>query len=662
MSDRLTHDQLLTHSVKLSHNISLTLEIDANGKKGTLLTGMIEKLNLSLEPYGHTCGVVFSSFSEEVDGVFNDPAFKKVSLKFNSIDPFTQQEKGAPLLELKGLVLLKASKPLPPIENKDRMANLYEVWFSDSAKATWGNYYPAENVYVDESMKEILEKHKKPGIEIKYEWDKLETKHPITAFSLPDNPGKKGAHPSFYSFLFWYLHQENGIFTYDYKKDSYSLSGKKVKAPGEPLKIFERWVDTPHTIPAPIPRYNQNKVSHTPVKADVVPKENKESYKGVHRDTLDHKHYHRHPHMSPEEVHSALHPEKDLHVVEFAEMEHLLIDKLLPGSAVTFIDDKGGSWSKAYKSKKLRVRGLYIRSDKVSETETTEKKVQNFHTGIRVVIEEEDEPFAPRPYFEMPVFPFHIQGTIFSDVGDKNQMTHKIQESDKAPLGQYLVESPKVQNGKHIVAPFTVDPNGHDHRPLTKGRHVEMAMHFRTALIDSCIGWGDNVRLSNDVLGNQFLLGSNGENEYCFIRHEYKDGKESFFVVKQSCSETQTQTIEIQKEDITITVDEKDKKKVHITLQKDKGVVISYEDKEASALQQILFDGKAITLLCKGSAGTSTIVQKPDSISLECDNLNIKAKKINLKGEENFVLDAPNSTITAKSGLGITTPSMKVAK
>src|SRR3990167_2793258 len=85
-----------------------------------------------------------------------------------------------------------------------------------------------------------------------------------------------------------------------------------------------------------------------------------------------------------------------------------------------------------------------------------------------------------------------------------------------------------------------------------------------------------------------------------------------------------------------VVLDEKDKKTLLINLNHEKGLTLSLKDKNADMTQETIFDGKAMTHLCKGSAGTSTIVQKPDSITVECDKFSVKSKEIILDAEDSI--------------------------
>ncbi|MGH2612794.1 MAG: hypothetical protein ACRDFB_07065, partial [Rhabdochlamydiaceae bacterium] len=190
-------------------DLDLSLTLDAEGKQAEVVAGNIERISLDLHSYGFNGSVQLSSYgNQDLDGAFNSTKVTKITLTFKPTDPLLGT---APLLEIKGIITRKLFKRTDAIgENKEQSIRLYELAFLDAAQAVWSEHFPV-NIYVDESMKDILDKHKNSDISIKYNFKALEDKHPITAFSLGYKDSlSEEQQVSFYSFLMWYLHQEEG--------------------------------------------------------------------------------------------------------------------------------------------------------------------------------------------------------------------------------------------------------------------------------------------------------------------------------------------------------------------------------------------------------------------------------------------------------------------
>ncbi len=392
-------------------------------------------------------------------------------------------------------------------------------------------------------------------------------------------------------------------------------------------------------------------------------KENDDSFKSVRRETIDSKNYRIYPEQANEPVQSTLVSENNEVEVEITQfVDKLQIDKLTPGSFLTFKGDKEGNWTRdaVFKDKNFRIRSLYLEAHKLEVSEEIIKPLQPYQLYIKAKLEMEDETFVEWPRFVPPTYPFYIQGKVFSDIGDKEQSTYKIQESEEAPQGQYLVLVPLAGEDKKVVAPFVPAYSGQYYYPFCKDAKVMLSMHFRTAKIDRPIDWDPLARLPGGVQGNQNVLASNGKDKYMIIRHEFVDGKDSVFTIKQSSSETQTQTIQIKEKDILITVEEKDKKTLFIQLNNDSGVTLSLEDKSAGANQQTVFDGKSMTHTCKGSEGTSTIVQKPDSVTIDCKEFTVKSDTITLDAKDTISQSGKNKVNIETKVANVSASSVKL--
>jgi len=62
-----------------------------------------------------------------------------------------------------------------------------------------------------------------------------------------------------------------------------------------------------------------------------------------------------------------------------------------------------------------------------------------------------------------------------------------------------------------------------------------------------------------------------------------------------------------------------------IELDKEKGITVKVNDAQGQLTQTVTMDGKSITLEVKSSSDTSTIVQKPDSVTVTCKDFKVDA-------------------------------------
>jgi hypothetical protein len=385
-------------------NLLLLLKLESDGKEIVLPTGNIEKVLLDLHSYGFTSSIQFCTFDkDDLDEMFKSPKILKATITFKPTDP---EGGSAPLLEIKGIVTDRSFKRLPAVEGKeDKAHRLYEIYFCDHAKAVWEQHHPT-NIYVDESMKDVIEKHINPDIAIKYDWNPIETKYPITAFSLPHKPWLlPKEQTNFYSFLVWYLHQENGILLYHYDKHNYTITGKKIEPAGDPLEIPEWLALPPLCIIPQTPRYNSRTLTHSADNMKEDDKENEDSYKSVRREIFDAANYRIYPEHANEKIQSTLDSQQNEVEFELTSFtKKILINKLIPGSFVCFKGDKEGNWTRQaeFKDKKFRIRSLYFEANKLGISEEIDKNSQAFGLYIKAKLEDEKDTFVEWPRFIPP--------------------------------------------------------------------------------------------------------------------------------------------------------------------------------------------------------------------------------------------------------------------
>jgi hypothetical protein len=636
-------------------NLNLELKLEIEGDSVTVFSCHIEDVSLDLQSYGFNSTVQLISFgNSELDKLFSPSHVSKITKAELSFKHVSEKQTD-PLLELKGLVTKKSLKRIDRIGDKEQSRRIYEITFSDYAAAEWGEHFPT-NIYVDQTMKFVIEEHKTADISIDYSFPPLEKTHPILAFSLPYQHGVSAEEQiTFYSFLMWYLQRENGIWAYDYHSYGYSLSDKK-EAEGEPFKIFEDYVLPPTYIFPETLRYNVKTVKHSPVLADIDTLVVKDAFDAIRKDVLEplnpacfldlcHDKIKSHVYSKEAEVR--------VQVVQFFEDFHL--DKLIPGALLGFRGNpKEKSWTSDdfYKDQVFRSRSLRLRSYKLDTSEPSVSAIEPYRLSVTVLLEQKTEIFVERPAFIPPVFPFSIHGSIFSDIGDPKQTTYKIIQADNGSQLYYLVTVPLAGEDKKLIVPFVPDfMTGQYYFPFCKGEKVVLSMYFQCAKIERVLDWQPLARLPQGVQAGQIVLASDGEDKYSIIRHEFEDLKRSVFTIQQSSSADQSQTIQIQEKDITVAVQEKEKKEVIIKLNRDTGLTLIVKDSESEVTQEVFLDGKVLVLKCtEDGVIKSTYEQTPTSITVSCAKFNVSATEINLSAKDNLTVCGKKS-LTAQSDI-----------
>ncbi|MGH2612205.1 MAG: hypothetical protein ACRDFB_04040, partial [Rhabdochlamydiaceae bacterium] len=386
-------------------------------------------------------------------------------------------------------------------------------------------------------------------------------------------------------------------------------------------------------------RHNKKIIKHSSDAQDGEDTANADAFKQIRRDDIHADNYQAFPEQAHEIIHSMLNAENPLLELEpglFVDDFH--IHRLLPGCLVSFVGGEDNTWCNdpIYKDKAFRARSLLFQADRLTQSEVIKKPVQPYRLYVKNILELKEEKYIETILFNMPQFPFSIQGKIFSDIGDTPQTTYKIAENEEAPQGQYLVTVPLTGDDKKLVVPFTPDLMcGQFYFPFCKGERVLLSIFFHTAKIERIIDWQPLTRLPSGVQGNQIMLSSNGPDNYAFLKHEFEDGKNPVITLTR-VTPTQTQTIEIRDEQLQITVDEPENKTITMTMNSGDGLSLSLQDNTSSAAQRTVFDGTTITHMCIGDEGVSTIVQAPDSITVNCQNFTVNSGEINLNAKESI--------------------------
>ncbi|GAB5411018.1 MAG: hypothetical protein ChlgKO_01320 [Chlamydiales bacterium] len=615
-----------------TQTLALILTLETDGKEQKIYPNDIHAFNLKLHTYGYTAIISISNFNEpELDSMLQDTKVLTATLEFLPLEP----EDSDPFTTIKGTVTetsyqFESNKH----EKAEGMVTLWDITFKDNAQAMWSEHYP-QNIYVDKTMKDVFDEHKTPDIDLTYEWDELEESYPILAFSLEEKAEiPQEQRPQFYSFLHWYLHKENGLFLFDYEKHTYTFYSEKPPIEGDPFSLNQEYLTSPKCQTPKIIRYTKKELTHDADSLEDKPEEAEEGFDNIRKDFIDlenRKNFPEHFHGS---VNSLLHPEKPLlnfSAIEFEEEFHL--DKILPGAFIDFESHEfqPGYWSqnKTYKEKKFRIRSLTINAKRQLPAEGVLHKKQPYTLEVNICAEDEEEKQIDRPAFNPPTYPFSIQGKIFCEIGEKEQTTFNLDEEEN----HYQVTVPLALDEKLIVPFFPEFMTGQHYYPLCKDQQVLLSVYFRTAKIQRVLDWQPHAKLPSSTQGNQFVLGSNGANEFVIIKHEFEGEKDSVYTLTHSTAADQQQIVRIEKESVHTTVVSKNK--TTSILQTHEKIESKLEDKDAKLTQTILFDGKdEIKTSCKKGDDESILSIKSKSITLQSTEINLKVDEaINLEGD-----------------------------
>ena len=520
--------------------------------------GQIKFLKTSVHPYGYTARLSFWISSATAKGKENDPLFSKfvtqdlIEVKLNIEPQLKPKDTKIEPLTLQGYVTDKAILTELTIENVNLRADPvlyrhYQIDFADPAHVLWRQHFPCD-LMVDEDVKELIEANKADGVNLKYDWSILNDKYAINTLS----PGSADEGTSFYDFIIWYASTFNGVFTYDGKTNSYTLSESKeqdgkVTAMSE-LEVADHRIDFPETS-----RYNDRFLNAVAEDSQKSETSRSTAEKDLRRDFLVLE-------SNAADFEKAFRLESRKR--KSRKHELLLIHRrfpLLTYRPGTFVKFEGGLWSKKIflKGKEYRVRDISLEANAVNAAPDSDHNLMYAKYKIEMTsqLELKGERALNLPPFKAPAYPIQVEGKIVSEEGKDQEETYQLykypeydidipfvseemeekfeKEAEKIPFvgdkaeaekNQYKVKIP-IFDDKQVVCPFEpLFAPGHFYFPAYKDERVLVELDFHSARIARFLDWRPGGQLPLDTQGNQILFGK-GEDSQTSISHVYVDNK-----------------------------------------------------------------------------------------------------------------------------------------
>ncbi len=552
----------------LKMTLALTIGMDRIKVPG----GQIKFLTTSIRPYGYTARLDFWMSSATAKGKENDPLFSRfveqdlIEVKLGIEPQLKPRDTKIEPLTLQGYVTDKAILTELTIENVNLKGDPvlyrhYRIDFADPAHVLWRQHFPCD-LMVDEDVKELIEANKADGVNLKYDWPILNEKFAVSTLS----PGSPDEPASFYDFIIWYAATCNGVFTYDGRTNSYTLSGSKdldgkVTAMSE-LEVADHRIDFPETS-----RYDDrflNAVAEDPQKAATS---RGAAEKGLRRDVLVLE-------SNPENFEKAFRQQsrkrKSRGHELFITHKRFPLLTYRPGIFVKF---EGGLWSRKIflKGKEYRVRDIFLEAHAVHDAPDADHNMMyaTYRMEMTSRLELKEERALNLPTFKTPAYPIQVEGKIVSDEGKEKEETYQLyqspeydidipfvgeeteemleQQAEKIPFvgdklgaekNHYRVKIP-IFDDRQVVCPFEpLFAPGHFYFPAYKDERVLVELDFHGARIVRFLDWRPGGQLPLDTQGNQILFGK-GEGSQSSIRHVYVDNKPQLNVKRSSSNDTE---------------------------------------------------------------------------------------------------------------------------
>lgn len=517
--------------------LEMTLELTIGQDTFKVPGANIKSLKTSIRPYGFAARLSFWVSSETgKDTLF--PQFitqDLIEVRLDIEPHFKPQDADCESLTLQGFVTGKGLLKELTIENIHMRGDPvlfrhYRIDFADPARVLWRQHFPCD-LLVDGSVQELIEANKATGVELIYDWEIINDKFAITTLS----PGSPENGISFYDFIVWYAVSHNGVFSYDSKKNQYTLSGTKEQewnavAVSE-LEVEDHRIEFPAAV-----RYNDrllNAFSDDPKKSETNRDEAKE---GMRHDIVV-----RMPIAS--EFEEAFSVESGKQKVR--EHEIILTHRrfpLLTYRSGIFVKFEDGLWStKTFiYGNEYRVRDIFLQANAANDAPDADHNMPytQYNMDMQSRLELKSEKALNVPPYKAPSYPVFVEGKIVSEQGKDEEETYQIYTHPQTELDQYRVKIPLFDD-KQVVVPFEpLFAPGHFYFPAYKDERVLVALDFHSARIVGFLDWRPGGRLPMDTQGDHLLLGKSADSNTS-ISHVYVDNKPQLNMKRTSSKDTE---------------------------------------------------------------------------------------------------------------------------
>lgn len=525
--------------------LQIVLALTIGGEPHSLQAGSIEDFRVELSTWGFEVEVGFRVNSELED----DPIFPG----FSSMDPIEAKlsiarylgpdEKPTPL-ELSGYVVEKwvEETVAKDLEKRPIVGRRYRIRMLDPAAALWRQHFPLE-LRADTSMKKVIEAQTSSGIQVEFDWDRLDEEEDIICLGLTaDRPA------SFYDLLVSYIAKHEGVLELDPATNTYRIAGEKKRSGNAGPIDIEVVKDLRIRFPEPGRHTTHVLNPHTEAAIRNTAVENPHSRLGIRHDVFAHT-----PLSSRFDARVAVEKKRLRPSEHRIELELRRFPNPAPTTTRFLSLGERFSNHRYPHGHKFRLIELRILGHAQSDEEADiADEVGPFELEMSASLELVSEPKPNLPDFNAPTYPIFVEGKLLSSSGEEDERTWSFVENERDSIHYHRVHIPLWD--VTIIAPFSPNLlNGQFFFPGYKDQRVLVALDFDRAEIHRFLDWAANARLPSEAQGNQIVMGFKDGNG-TVIQHYYRDDKPLLRVERKLGADIET--IDVMEGTIRIEVKE----------------------------------------------------------------------------------------------------------
>lgn len=515
-------------------DLAITLSLTIAGQTYNIPAADIKSLELSLHPYGFNGKV---SFVVSTEGS-TDTLFTPMTTQSDLIEVSLQAEvfikpsdATSTPLKLSGLVSIRgfSEQTLTNILPTQTLmlCRHYHLTFADPAQVLWQQHYPCD-LLTDSNLQTLITVHTGTKINLKYAWDVLQTQYPVLTLSL----GASGNPASFYDFILWLADSQNGVFSYDFANNQYTLSAAKSQSGKpmslNPLEIAKFGIDFPEVL-----RCQPNVLNAYSESPKITAISNDQMTSPIRRDYIAS--YLIASDMQARVTLETARFKQRLHEV-WVEYQQFQLQVTPPGQMVNFQGSSAWSSSLFNQANTYRVREWRLLAHWVEQGDIPGYSCYAMEQSMK--LESSAELWVDLPPYVPPVYPFFVEGKIHSEKGGDTDASYQFYTDDKTSINYYQISIPLWDN-KIVRAAY--QPNrdtGQFYFPPYKNARVLVGLGFNSAFIESFLDWGSGTALPLDSQGNQLVMGKSPTSQNS-IKHTYIDSKPELQIQRTQDKDTE---------------------------------------------------------------------------------------------------------------------------
>ncbi|MFM8444398.1 MAG: hypothetical protein ACKN9W_13815 [Methylococcus sp.] len=528
-------------------NLQITLKLLLKDSQYQVPGGNVFELGLDLKSWGFSgeAGFLVMAYpqNDELLTNFQQTAVIKISLSIVAGNEGSQQSETAPIT-VSGIVTTRSieetsanQQATARVASNPVLYRRYFIRFVDPARFYWTQHYP-QQLFTQTDYKTVFTQQQTSDLVVNYDWDILTQQQGQILINTPMRTECR-ASPSFYDFLIWFVDQNNGYFLYDYTTACYKMLGALPQGP-QPvncltvdmgwfrvrLPIIEHAQLEVINLVASNPKTEQttNDNSVTPLaRTFSTIQDTPQSFTNFN--TLQKARYSDTPWM-----------------VQWS-YRVMPLQLMTPGALAKFATSQGNLSEQsimADKSWSLTQVRLKVQAQDPAFA-VNHYGAPNAGYTIEFLIDacDSDSQHAFLPAYEAPVYPLLVQGQVFSDQGQSNDLSYAFQQDENTSQKNYQIQIPAWNNIKVSVPYQPVNLNGQFYFPPYKNEQVLLSLWLNSAAIAEYLDWRTNAPLTMESQGNQIILGVS-ESSQTVIKHSYTNNVPQLDINRQLQSDTET--------------------------------------------------------------------------------------------------------------------------